>query len=267
MFSIGDKTFTQQDFAQFVERNQAKKPLTEAKDKPTQTKEAASAAKAKQNADVKVTANELYKQFVDQTCVAYEESHLEANYPEYKALLREYRDGILLFDLTDQKVWSKAVKDTLGLKDFYEQNKNKYMWEDRVDATIYTCANEQVAKDTRKLLASKTKKKLTTDDILSLINKDSQLNISIKQDIYLKGDDALIDSLKWEKGISPNMNRSGSVVFVEINQKIAPTPKSLSEAKGLVTADYQDSLEKQWITDLRKKYHVDVNKDVLNTVQ
>jgi peptidyl-prolyl cis-trans isomerase SurA len=245
MFTIADKTYTQQDFASFIEKNQTKRTKV----------------------DMIVALNELYKQFVDQNAVAYEESHLEENYPEYKSLLREYRDGILLFDLTDQKVWSKAVKDTVGLKEFYEKNKAKYMWEDRVEATIYTCANDKVCKDTRKLLAQKNKKQLTAEEILATINKDSQLNLSIKHDTYLKGDDALIDSIKWEKGITADIKKGNSILFVEVNQKIMPTPKSLSEAKGLVTADYQDSLEKQWIEDLRKKYEVAVRKEVLTTVQ
>ena len=245
MFTIGEKTFTQQDFATFIGKNQTKRTKT----------------------DFKVLINEMYKQFVDQNCVAYEENHLVDNYPEYKALLREYRDGILLFDLTDQKVWSKAVKDTIGLKDFYEKNKNKYMWEDRVEATIYTCANSDVDKATRKLLAQRTKKPLTSDEILNVINKDSQLNLSIKHDTYVRGDEALIDSIKWEKGITADIKKGNSIIFIEVNQKIAPSPKALSEAKGLVTADYQDSLEKQWIEDLKKKYEVTVHKDVLSTIQ
>ena len=70
--------------------------------------------------------NDMYKEFVNDSCLAYEESKLAGKYPEFKALLQEYRDGILLFDLTDQKVWSKAVKDTAGLKAFYEKNKNTF---------------------------------------------------------------------------------------------------------------------------------------------
>jgi peptidyl-prolyl cis-trans isomerase SurA len=68
--------------------------------------------------------NKSYKEFVDETVINYEDGNLESKYPEFRNLLKEYRDGILLFDLTDQKVWSKAVKDTAGLKAFYEKNKN-----------------------------------------------------------------------------------------------------------------------------------------------
>ncbi len=86
-------------------------------------------------------ANALYSEFVNESCLAYEESKLDSLYPDFRNLMQEYRDGILLFELTDKKVWSKAVKDTVGLKEFYETNKKNYMWGDRLEATIYTCAN------------------------------------------------------------------------------------------------------------------------------
>jgi len=84
-----------------------------------------------------------YKEFVDESVINFEDANLESKYPEFRNLLKEYRDGILLFDLTDQKVWSKAVKDTSGLKAFYEKNKNNYLWDERAEVTTYKCANEK----------------------------------------------------------------------------------------------------------------------------
>ena len=73
--------------------------------------------------------------------------------------MKEYMDGILLFELTDQKVWSKAVKDTVGSKDFYERNKNNYMWQERADASVYTCNDDKVAKQVRELMKKKKTEK------------------------------------------------------------------------------------------------------------
>src|ERR1043165_8898857 len=81
----------------------------------------------------------MYKTWVEETIVSFEDSQLEKKYTDFANLYREYRDGILLFDLTDQKVWSRAVKDTAGLRAFYEKNKNNYMWEERAEVTIYKC--------------------------------------------------------------------------------------------------------------------------------
>jgi len=239
LFSLGTVTYNQQDFARYINNHQSKK----------------------QNTTPKQVGYTLYNQFVDETCLAYEESQLEVKYPEFKALMQEYRDGILLFDLTDKKVWSKAVKDSAGLVAYYEKNKTKYMWDRRCDAIIYTCANADVASKTRKLL----KKGKPMVEVLTEMNKDSQLNLNTKDGKFLKGENEIIDSITWQKGLSADMNKNNSVVFVDVINIIEPTPKSLDEAKGIITADYQNYLEKEWIASLRAKYPVTVNEDVLNS--
>ena len=83
-----------------------------------------------------IEANDLLNEFVDETIINFEDANLETKYPDFRNLLKEYRDGILLFDLTDQKVWSKAVKDTAGLKVYYEKNKNNFLWDERADVTM-----------------------------------------------------------------------------------------------------------------------------------
>ncbi len=135
------------------------------------------------------------------------------------------------------------------------------MWDRRVDAIIYTCATQDIATKTRKLL----KKKKPLVEILNEMNTDSQLNLSTKDGKFLKGENEIIDSIVWQKGLTADMNKNNSVVFVDVINVIEPTPKSLDEAKGIITADYQNYLEKEWITGLRAKYPVTVNEDVLNS--
>jgi peptidyl-prolyl cis-trans isomerase SurA len=245
MFSLADKSYSQKDFAVYLENHQSKRAKT----------------------DFTMLVNDMYKEFVNESCLAYEESKLATKYPEFKALLQEYRDGILLFDLTDKNVWSKAVKDTTGLKAFYEENKSKYMWETRAEATVYKCANDKVAADVRKMLKDKEKKKYTNDDILKAINKDSQLNLNIESGKYSKGDNELVDKIEWKKGLSANTNIDKQIIFIDFENILPPTNKSIAEAKGLITADYQNFLEKQWINTLRSKYQFAVNKEVLATVK
>lgn len=245
LFSIGEKTYSQKDFAMYLENHQSKRAKT----------------------DFTLLVKDMYKEFVNESCLGYEESKLASKYPEFKALLQEYRDGILLFDLTDKNVWSKAVKDTTGLKAFYEENKSKYMWDTRAEATVYKCATEKVAADVRKMLKDKAKKKYTNDDILKAINKDSQLNLNIETGKYSKGDNDIVDKFEWKKGLSANSTVDKQVVFVDFENIIAPTNKSIAEAKGLITADYQNYLEKQWIASLRNKYQFSVDKAVLSTVK
>jgi hypothetical protein len=125
------------------------------------------------------------------------------------------------------------------------------MWETRAEATAYKCANEKVAADVRKMLKDKAKKKYTNDDILKAINKDSQLNLNIESGKYSKGDNEIVDKVEWKKGLSANTSIDKQVVFVDFENILAPTNKTIPEAKGLITADYQNHLEKQWIASLR----------------
>jgi peptidyl-prolyl cis-trans isomerase SurA len=181
--------------------------------------------------------------------------------------MQEYRDGILLFDLTDEKVWSKAVKDTAGLEVFYQQNKNNYMWGERAEATVYTCNNESVAKNVSKILKKKTKKGYSKEEILSMVNTDSQLSLTIDSGKYAKGDHEEVDKASWEKGTTSTVKKEDQVVIVEVANVLPEEPKQLKEIKGLITSDYQSHLEKEWVEYLKGKYEVVVNKEVLKLVK
>jgi len=242
MFVLGEKTFTQQDFANYLTKYQREMP--------------------KQN--IQVLVDNQYRRFVDENCLAYEDSQLENKYPEFRSLMKEYRDGILLFNLTDQKIWSKAVKDTVGLQDYYEKTKTTYMWGDRLDASVYTIkdAKGKTAKKVRKLIDKGT----AEEDILKAINVDSTQVLAIEHKNFSKGDNPLIDNIKWEKSITENKITGDTTVFVVVHRMVAPEPKLLNEIRGLVTADYQTFLEKEWIKTLREKYPVTVNKEVFETL-
>lgn len=241
MFNLQDKQYTQTDFAKYIESQQTKRPKT----------------------DVKPLINKLYIQWVNESCVAYEEAHLDQKYPEFRSLMQEYRDGILLFELTDKKVWSKAIKDTVGMKEYYEKNKNNYMYEERADASIYSCPDEKIAKNVKALL----KKGKSDSDIEKEVNKTSQLNLQIEGHLFQKGESDMVDANWTAPGTSENKTVDGKVKFVVVSKILKPSPKSLNEAKGLVTADYQNFLEKEWLESLRKKYPVTVDKAVQATIK
>src|SRR5690606_37886639 len=111
------------------------------------------------NTNISELMKGIYKTWVEEKTVEYEDSQLELKYKDFANLYREYRDGILLFDLTDQKVWSKAVKDTAGLRAYYEANKNNYLWGERAEVTVYKCLDSKIAKECRKMLSAKKSEK------------------------------------------------------------------------------------------------------------
>lgn len=241
IFNLAGKSYTQNDFAKFLETQMTFRP----------------------SAELNEVMNGIYVTWVNETVVNYEDSQLENKYVDFANLYREYRDGILLFDLTDQKVWSKAVKDTAGLRKFYESNKNNYLWDERAEVTTYKCLNEKVAKDMRKMYKSgKTEKQIT-----DALNKSSQLNVNVENVTYLKGENKNIDA-NWKVGIAPTDVIEEKGVSVIIVNKILPkSPKTLGECRGNVTADYQNYLDTEWLSYLKKKYVVKVNQEVLNTIK
>lgn len=247
IFNLGNKNYTQQDFAKFIASRQTKR----AKDVSIQS-----------------VVNTMYDKFVEESAMTYEDSQLEGKYPAFRDLLNEYRDGMLLFEITDKKVWSKAVEDTLGLKGYYENNKTNYMWGERADVTIFKCANKEVAERFRKYMKKNAKNNPTNDQILKEINKNSQLDLQIEEGLYSKKDNETVDKVSWVAGtMSPDMDAEKSIIIVRVNKVVPPTPKSIAEARGLITADYQNYLEKEWITMLRKKYTVNVDKTVLDSIK
>lgn len=237
LFTIGKKVYSQNDFTNYLVAKQKKGD--------------------KQAIPAYVT--KMYKDFLNEKLILTENENLENKYPEFKALMNEYRDGILLFDLTDQKVWSKAVKDTTGLKEFHEKNKTAYMWEARIDATIYTVKDPAVVEKVRNFLSTG----ISDEDLLKEVNSDSLQLLTVESGKFSVKENAVVEKVKWVVGLSPDMKINNGIVFVNIKEILKPQPKQLDEARGLITADYQNFLEKEWIKDLKRKYPVVINKEVL----
>jgi peptidyl-prolyl cis-trans isomerase SurA len=203
--------------------------------------------------------NNQYKDFLNDRLMRYEDKHLEGKYPEFHALMNEYRDGILLFDLTDKNVWSKAVKDTTGLKEFFEKNKGNYMWESRIDASVYIAKDPDILTKARNFLSTG----LSDDNILKEINADTGKSLTIESGKFQRADNPYLEKIKWEAGLSPTIKSDTASAFVNVRAVLKPEPKQLNDARGLITADYQNFLEKEWIRDLKKKYPVVVHREVL----
>jgi len=209
----------------------------------------------------------MYTAFVNQELLAYEESQLEAKYPEYKALLQEYREGILLFDLTNTKVWTKAVEDTIGLQKFFTANNSNYAWENRVDATVYSCINLATAVSVKRAIYKKHRGNVTDVEILTEINTDAPLSLQINTKKFVKGENEYVDAVDWKLGIAGDIKtKDGSYIIVDIHEVLESGLKELNETRGKVISDYQNTLEVEWIASLQEKYNVSVNKEVLYTL-
>lgn len=237
--------------------------------KATKVSELVDYIKGKQMPQKYVTAPtyayQLYETFANEKVMTYADEHLEEKYPEFKALVQEYRDGILLFDLMDLEVWNKAVKDTTGLKEFHERNAAKYMWEDRVFATLVTVNRAEALPSVMALIDGGT----PLDSLRSFITRDSIPYTFVRKGYFQKGDNQFVDQTEWKEGVVNQIHSTvdESTVVVCIREVRKPEQKTLREAKGLVTSDYQVELEDKWVKSLREKYPVKVDEAILKEVR
>lgn len=249
LMNLGDSVYTQKAFVQFIKKN----------------------TKQKRNENsINELVDKLYKLFLEAELKRVERSHLADKHPEYKYLLQEYHDGILLFDLTDKEVWSKAIQDSLGLVNFYEKNKTNYVWGQRVEAHVYSAKDSKVIAKLKKLM----KKGSSKEKILSTLNKkDSTAVEFINEDIYSKEDYKIVDNANLklsffeQKDIKAPLFYENDNKLVYVSKILAPQNKLLEEAKGQITADYQDFLEKEWVEALRKKYTVVINEKLWSEIK
>jgi peptidyl-prolyl cis-trans isomerase SurA len=204
-----------------------------------------------------------YEEFISNKLLAYKKTQLPNENYDFKMLVNEYTEGILLFNLMDQNVWTKSVKDTSGLKAFHEKNKDKYMWGERAQVYIVDLKDDAAEIAARKLAPKVLAGKMSKDKFISTLNKKVKDNVFIIDGVYSKGENTMVDNVGFKTGISATEKKDGKIRFAIVYKMRGPEPKTLKEAKGLIISDYQTYLEEDWIRTLRAKYPVTVNKDVL----
>jgi peptidyl-prolyl cis-trans isomerase SurA len=205
----------------------------------------------------------MYSKFIDDFVYSYVDQNLEKNNLDFASLMQEYRDGILLFELTDSLVWSKAVNDTAGLKNYYESHRDDFVWGERVRIEEYICSNKEFEQKVMPLLKS-GKSMNQVDSIITNINK---LALRIEVNNYEKGKESLPKIVKWEKGIYGPVTNSSQHIIYKVIDFLPSAKKEFKEAKGVITAAYQDYLEDQWLKTLKEQFKVEVNKEVLYSVK
>ena len=195
---------------------------------------------------------------------AYEDAKLEEKYPEFKTLVQEYHDGILLFSLMEDQVWNKAVEDTTGLKEYYERNKDLYMWNDRVRAIVLVSNDKENVEELTNLLSGD----VTIDSVRAYL-KDNAVKATARYSFYQKGDNVNIDEMEWTEGALNTFESTvdNTTQIIKIVEVRPAEPKSFKEAKGLVTSGYQTELETLWLQQLKEKYTVKVNQKLLKKVK
>ena len=336
LFTIKSKSYLVKDFLTYAQQSQ--RPRTGAQ--PT------------------FAMQQLYDQYVEQSLTEFEKNSLETKYEDYRMLVKEYRDGILLFQLMDEKVWSKAIEDTVGLKKYFADNQTKYQWDQRVQGTVVSAATPALRTQVQQLFGkgsampttkgipatigfkartatlmpastealSKLASLMATDSTLQItasgeikakslaaqrtaavkayltgkgakgsritvsptggkqartgtadvvylraytrdpsaieqrFNAQNPLSVQISQKVFQKGDNKAMDELMAKGPGHYDVQKDGRYYTVTIDKMLPAGPKTLAEARGQATSDYQTYLEKEWITTMRTARPVKVNE-------
>jgi peptidyl-prolyl cis-trans isomerase SurA len=243
VFTIGNRSFTYGEFGHHLmsaQRNYANK-----------------------KGDFSVIVDNEFDKFFENSILQYREDNLELENEDFANILKEYRDGLLLFDLMEKEIWNKASKDTVGLEAFYQKHKAKYQWSDRVDVVIATSANEDYAKKALKMM----KKGKSEEEIKKALDTDSQKNIIFTKGVFNTNDPKLPAHLKIEQGVSEIYSHNDAFHVIDVKSVLPAGNKTLEEAKGNVINDYQTEIEANWINSLHKRFKVELNEKALEKVK
>jgi peptidyl-prolyl cis-trans isomerase SurA len=249
LFTMAKKAYTMGNFAQFVE--------------------AATRQRMRMSGETNTEAavQNLYDEYVSESCLRFEEQRLDQKYPEFKALLREYEEGILLFEATRINVWDKASQDTVGLKNYFKTIKGKYRWEDRAVASVFFIdgISKSVLEPVREYA-----RKHSTQEVLEKFNKSDTIGIRVEELILEKSKSPEASELKdWKAGeitVAKLDRQNNEYSFYKVEKIIPAQDKLLNEARGYIIADYQDHLEIQWVNELKKQYPVKIEKGVFESL-
>ncbi|NNF34290.1 MAG: hypothetical protein HKN68_09290 [Saprospiraceae bacterium] len=208
-------------------------------------------------------AEKLFEAFVKDKAMVYQEKNLEKKYPDFKALMREYEEGILLFEVSKNEVWDRASQDTAGLKSFYERNKKNYYEPLEAEVAYYTLPRKTGG------YAMEVYNHASENDPQGTLNEFNKKVTTVTIEINkLKQSDKEIESMDFKHGAMSELKRNedGSVNFKKIVKVLPKKYRSLDESRGYVIADYQQYLEEEWIESLRKEFKVEFNEEVLDSL-
>lgn len=242
LIKIGNKVFTYLDFAEFLKVNQKENLLKKSTEDPIRIQ---------------------FDAFIDKNILIYHEENLELVNQDFANILNEYREGLLLFDLMENKIWNTVKNDTVSIQNYYAANMDKYVNKERIDAVVVTSAKKEYIKSVKKALESGE----SLDNIEKGVNIEQQQNIIITSGLMSKEASLLPTNLIIKKGVSEIYKFNKAFHVILIIDILPESVRPFEEVRGLVTSDYQLIYEDNWLKELSNKYKVRINQDVLDRIK
>jgi peptidyl-prolyl cis-trans isomerase SurA len=227
LFTIKEKSYRVADFYEYVRKNQRANSIA-----PSRYLE------------------QLFNNYAESKLMEAMEAKVIAQSPDYKWLLGEYYEGILLFEIMEREVWNKATEDSVGQRQYYNANASKYKAMERVQATIYSSSSSDLINEVQKFEAG---------DTTNLKQYITNNGIRVDHGTYDKESRAVLGKVTWAPGLYRAENNNMQYL-VRIEKMVPPGPLTFEEARPEVISDYQNHLEKEWVEKLRKKYPVKIDK-------
>ncbi|MDQ1332335.1 MAG: peptidyl-prolyl cis-trans isomerase SurA, partial [Bacteroidota bacterium] len=198
--------------------------------------------------------------------IKYENSLLENKYPDFRYLMNEFHDGILLFEISGKKVWNMVQEDSAGLRDFYENHKQDYLSKKGIEAKIYTLRSDRGEKKLSSYYRKYSQKPGTDKLLIKKFNRQNDSLLIITEGKWFVGDNPEMDRIEWTKGShTSKINNYPSLVV--INEVINAEPLPFEDVKGEMMNGYQDYLENEWVKQLKERYSVKIDQQVLAEVK
>ena len=207
---------------------------------------------------------DFYQKFEKDAIIAYEDSIAPSKYPEYRLLMQEYEEGLLLFEVMQRKVWDKAVEDSLGLEKFYQSNLKKYQIEDRLSCLCVDSPSEEVKEILGSLSVHQDSLPGAENIIKVTLAQNNAAELKIAKRALMASDLSNFEVVKNQLGIWTSPNDSND--FCLIQSFLPAGPQPLNEIKGIVMSDYQEKLDQDWIKELRDSAKIKVNKKALKAI-
>jgi len=244
LYTFADQNLSNSDFASYIEKR-GSRIIT---------------------ADPDYFIRESLETMISDQIIKYEDSLLEKKYPDFRYLVNEFHDGILLFDISEKKIWNRVQEDSTGLVKYYEDNKQNYPGKRAMEACIYTLRDENGEKKLYSAYRKYSRKPGTDQLMKNKFNTTGDTLLVINERTWVEGEDQEIDKIKWTDGVTRSrINKYPSVILIK--KVIEPSPLPLEEIRGEIMADYQEFLEKEWTGQLKKKYPVKIDNLILEEVK
>ena len=242
LIKIQEKQIVYEDFGQSLVKNQRRKMP---------------------KMSIKTLVVNSYHAFLENELLQYKKERLEVENQDYANIVEEYRDGLLLFDLMETEIWNAAKKDSVGLQTYYNNHKDNYFWNQRVDAVVASSAKKTTIKKVQKLLQNNQ----TPEQIKAALNSESEIDVIFTSGIMDAQHQSLPADFKFKTGVSDIYKFNEGYIVANVKEVLPKETKSFDEAKGAVISDFQNHKEANWILSLEEKYQVNVNQDVLESVK